>query len=195
MEGREEAPHPASAVELQSLLARERAGWPFLVYRDADSRLDFLTLDANAGRVTIGRREGNDLVLHWDREVSRSHAEIELVGGGWAVADDGLSRNGTYLNGARVRGRRRVQDGDILRIGRTSLVVRVPAEGSSLATASSDGLAIVEQLTPTQRRVLVALCRPYREGQKFSSPATNQEIASEVFLSVDAVKNHLRTLF
>jgi DNA-binding NarL/FixJ family response regulator len=42
--------------------------------------------------------------------------------------------------------------------------------------------------------VLVALCRPYRHGG-FATPATNQDIAREVFLSVDAVKMHLRTLF
>ena len=51
------------------------------------------------------------------------------------------------------------------------------------------------ELTDTQRRVLVALCRPYRDGGRFASPATNQQIADEVFLSVDAVKMHLRTLF
>jgi DNA-binding NarL/FixJ family response regulator len=45
-----------------------------------------------------------------------------------------------------------------------------------------------------QRQVLLALCRPYRDGN-FATPATNQDIASEVFLSVDAVKMHLRTLF
>ena len=50
------------------------------------------------------------------------------------------------------------------------------------------------QLTDTQRSVLVALCRPYRDND-FATPATNQEIAGELFLSVDAVKMHLRTLF
>ena len=51
------------------------------------------------------------------------------------------------------------------------------------------------QLTDTQRRVLLALCRPYRDGDSFATPATNQQIAAEVCLSVDAVKTHLRTLF
>jgi DNA-binding NarL/FixJ family response regulator len=50
------------------------------------------------------------------------------------------------------------------------------------------------QLTDTQRRVLVALCRPYRDGD-FTTPATNQQIADELYLSVEAVKMHLRTLF
>ena len=51
------------------------------------------------------------------------------------------------------------------------------------------------QLTDTQHRILVALCRPTRAGNGFAPPATNQEIADEVFLSVDAVKAHLRTLY
>ena len=50
-------------------------------------------------------------------------------------------------------------------------------------------------VTDTQRRVLVALCRPFREGSEFASPATNKQIAEEVFLSVDAVKANLRALF
>ena len=50
-------------------------------------------------------------------------------------------------------------------------------------------------LSTTQRRVLVGLCRPYKDGGSFATPATNQQIADELFLSVDAVKTHLRVLF
>ena len=53
---------------------------------------------------------------------------------------------------------------------------------------------VLADLPPTQRQVLVALARPYKHDE-FATPATNQEIASELFLSVDAVKSHLRTLF
>ncbi len=51
------------------------------------------------------------------------------------------------------------------------------------------------RLTDTQRAILVALCRPRAEGNRYATPATNQEIAAEVFLSVDAVKAHLRALY
>ncbi|HTT95718.1 MAG TPA: hypothetical protein VMF55_13680 [Solirubrobacterales bacterium] len=51
------------------------------------------------------------------------------------------------------------------------------------------------RLTDTQLAILAALCRPISSGNRFATPATNQEIADEVFLSVDAVKGHLRTLY
>ena len=50
-------------------------------------------------------------------------------------------------------------------------------------------------VSPAQRKVLVALCRPYKDGAAFATPATNTEIAAELHLSVDAVKTHLRALF
>jgi hypothetical protein len=51
------------------------------------------------------------------------------------------------------------------------------------------------RLTDTQLGILAALCRPIAAGNSYATPATNQEIAEEVFLSVDAVKGHLRTLY
>jgi hypothetical protein len=51
------------------------------------------------------------------------------------------------------------------------------------------------RLTDTQRRVLVALCRPLKGGGEVAAPATDAEIAADVFLSVDAVSGHLRALY
>lgn len=51
------------------------------------------------------------------------------------------------------------------------------------------------RLTDTQRQILAALCRPRAEGNRYATPATNQEIAAAVYLSVDAVKAHLRALY
>ena len=59
---------------------------------------------------------------------------------------------------------------------------------------SSDALTAAG-VSPAQRRVLVALCRPFKEGTSFATPATNQQIADELHLSVDAVKTHMRALF
>ena len=38
------------------------------------------------------------------------------------VCDDGISRNGTFVNNDRISGRRRLRDGDVIRVGRTMLV-------------------------------------------------------------------------
>jgi DNA-binding CsgD family transcriptional regulator len=51
------------------------------------------------------------------------------------------------------------------------------------------------ELSPAQRRVLIALCRPYAGGAAFARPATNQQVADELSLSIPAVKTHLRSLF
>ena len=63
-----------------------------------------------------------------------------------------------------------------------------------MATVTSVGPHVAELLTPAQRRVLIALCRPFRDST-YSTPATNQQIADELVVSVDAVKSNLRALF
>jgi hypothetical protein len=50
------------------------------------------------------------------------------------------------------------------------------------------------RLTPAQRRVLVALCRPFRDAV-YASPASNRQIVAELVVGVDAVKARLKELF
>jgi predicted component of type VI protein secretion system len=146
--------------------------------------------------MTIGRGAGCDLQLPEDAQVSRVHAQLERVGPDWTLIDDGLSRNGTYVNGQRISGRRRLRDGDIVLIGATSLTYRAFRGPVSQATlVAGEMLAAVTSLSDTQRQVLLALCRPFRDGAPYATPATNQQIGAELYLSVDAVKTHLRTLF
>lgn len=183
--------HPG---ELGRVREAEGARVPFLLYRDGFGVLHIHHLPGSRERAVIGRRGTSDLVVDWDDRVSRTHAELERVGGEWAVQDDGLSRNGTFLNEERVNGRRRMRDGDQLRVGHTVLVFRSPAHGSSEPTRAPDGPQAVH-VSPTQRRVLTALCRPYASSGGFATPATNEAIAAELHLSVDAVKGHLRVLF
>ena len=38
-------------------------------------------------------------------------------------------------------------------------------------------------------------CRPFGASSTFASPASNQQIAEELHLSIDGVKTHLRALF
>jgi hypothetical protein len=76
----------------------------------------------NAAPVTVGRGGQNDLVLTSDEFASARHARIELRGDGVWVQDL-ESTNGTFVNGARVAGAQRLDDGDVVRVGATDLVV------------------------------------------------------------------------
>ncbi|HSS04375.1 MAG TPA: FHA domain-containing protein [Solirubrobacterales bacterium] len=189
------APHSLSPSELKELLAAERTGQPFLVFRREEGELALFTIGGGEQARTIGRRAETDLAIAWDSEVSGLHAELQVLGGEWAILDDGLSTNGTYVSGQRVNGRRRLRDGDRIRIGQTILVYKAGGPATVQETVAAGETAALQELTETQRRVLVALCRPYRDGGNFTRPATNQQIADEVFLSVEAVKMHLRALF
>jgi hypothetical protein len=180
---------------LKALLEAERTGVPFLHWLDDEGEQHILMMSAERSRVTIGRREQSDIPLPWDPEVSRAHALLEPVGEEWTLLDDGLSRNGSFVNGSRVHGRHRLHDRDRMCFGNTHVVYREPrpAEGSE-STARAPGAPGGAPLTETQRKLLIALCRPI-VASSTTTPATNPQIAAEVFLSVDAVKTNLRTLF
>lgn len=149
---------------------------------------------AEGGTLSLGRDQDADINLGFDRQVSRLHAELERRGREWVIADDGLSRNGTFVGGERVVGKRRLRDGDAIRAGSTVLVYRDPATTETSGTASAGEGVAPAAITDMQRCVLIALCRPFREGGEFTTPATNKAIAEEVHLSVQAVKRHLRDL-
>jgi hypothetical protein len=187
--------HRATPAELKERLETDRAGRPYLIYRAADGGQQLLVLGDDAGRITLGRSSRADLSLSWDREVSRHHAVLERSVDGWSVVDDGRALNGTFVNGERVRGRRRLRDGDVVQLGETAIAFRDPQPHMSLATIPAQAVPAPVRISDAQRRVLVALCRPYGEGRQFAAAPTNAQVAEELVLSVDAVKTHLRALF
>jgi FHA domain len=186
-------PHTSTPVELKERLEAERAGSPFLVYRDASRRQRICALPGPQGKVTIGRRPTSDVALNWDPVVSRVHASVEQVGDSWIIED--LSSNGSFVNGERLSGRHRLEDGDIILVGSTPIAFREPGAGPEQSTERAGSAPMRTDLSDAQRRVLAALCRPYREDPAFAIPATNNAIAAELILSVAAVKGHLRKLF
>ena len=128
-------------------------------------------------------------------EASRVHSELVRVGEEWTIADDGLSRNGTYVNGQRLGGRRRLRDGDIVRFGTTEALFRVPGPVILEETKPPVSTHPPPSLSPAQRRVLVALARPFTGDVEHAVPASNRQIAEELVVTVDAVKANLRALF
>ena len=58
-----------------------------------------------------------------DRQISRQHARVVRREDAWYVEDLG-SKNGTFINQVRVTRTKRVEPGDTIRIGNTSMIVR-----------------------------------------------------------------------
>ena len=186
-------PITVTAGELAEVIAAEREGQPFLVLRDGDGSQVLRVLEG--ARVTVGRDPESDLELSWDTNVSRLHAVLERLAGSWTVADDELSTNGTFVNEARVRSRRRLKDRDVVRFGGTEAVYRDPTAQAD-ETPQIPGQAATEAVSPAQRRVLAALCVPLLEVKEpVNAPPSNKEIAEAVNLSVESVRSHLKALF
>src|SRR3954465_4430163 len=201
--------HRVSPVELKARVEAERLGRPFLLHVNDAGAQRLVDLPADRERLTLGRGEACDVALPWDGEASRVHALLERLHDEWSVDDSGSrngvlvqrgrgvdgrgSRNGSFVNGERVNGRRRLRDGDVLRVGRTLIVFRAPPGGDSVQTLPADDDA-VPSLTAAQRRVLIEVCRPFA-ASSFAAPASTRQIAEALVVSPDTVKTHLRALF
>ncbi|MEA2221242.1 MAG: hypothetical protein QOJ35_3868 [Solirubrobacteraceae bacterium] len=183
----------ASAAELKERLEAARCEAPFVIYREADDSQRIVVLDQCAS-LTIGRQDASDVPLPWDTAVSRVHAMLERVGEEWTLVDDGSSRNGSFLNGERVHGRRRLSDGDVIRVGHTTIAYIVPRDRHVASSTAAVSSSRIPYFTTAQRRVLVALCRPLVDAG-FGAPSSNQQIATELFLGVETVKSHMQALF
>lgn len=142
-------------------------------------------------RVAIGKAPGNDVTVEGDESMSHLHAVFERYGAGWCVRDLG-SRNGTFLNGGRILGERGLRSGDEIIVGRTRLVYRGEADADYTRTRGGEA---APELTRREREVLLALCRPVLSGAMFTKPASIREIAEALFVTQNAVKQHLSRLY
>lgn len=69
--------------------------------------------------ITIGRSSDNDICIQ-DPKVSRKHCQIIQDDKGYIIVDTN-SKNGTYVNGAKLHGPVKLNKSDIVRIGNTTL--------------------------------------------------------------------------
>jgi pSer/pThr/pTyr-binding forkhead associated (FHA) protein len=177
--------------ELEARREAERLGERFLLYRDAEGRQIIHALAEGRASVTIGRRPEADVSVPWDPEMSRVHAELAVRAGEWTISDDGLSQNGTWVNGLRLTGRRRLRDGDLVRVGRTMFIFRDPVPVGVGPTLVPGELPATPRFSEQQQRVLQALCRPLFQDGEGINPASDEEIAEATGIPLEAVAAEL----
>ena len=103
----------ADRTQLRSRVDLPRAA--ALIVNDGPSAGDRFPVEREA---LLGRA-GADIVVQ-DPEASRQHARVRPMNGGLELTDLG-SANGTIVNGQRIERPAQLVDGDVIKIGRTSL--------------------------------------------------------------------------
>ena len=183
-----------SPEELEERQAALERGAPFLLFRDGDGRQHIYALPEPVDAITVGRRVEADISLPWDPEASRLHAELSFRAGEWTICDDGWSQNGTWVNGLRLAGRRRLADGDLVKIGRTIIGFHQPGVDGPGPTLVQGELSATPRFSDQQQRILRALCKPlFADGDGFN-PASDLEVADATGIDVDVVTSELDLL-
>lgn len=141
---------------------------------------------------TIGSDPDSVDIAVSDATVSGVHASLERVGTAWLLRDLG-SRNGTRLNGERLNGQHRLRNGEEVLLGRTRFVFRDHVDAGRPTTDALAGPPT--DITRTEKRVLVELCRPLVTHNAFQPPASVREIAGRLFIGKNAVQAHLTNLY
>lgn len=171
-------------VEHEARLAAERTGRAHLVFRDRAGHQVIYQLPEHGRRtVVLGRLRECEVCLDWDLEVSRSHARVHPADGEWAITDED-SRNGSFVNRERLRPTRGLRDGDIVVLGRTSILFRQPALGDAGEPS---------RLSDLERRVLIELCRPLADPAH-GRPAEDRAIADRLGLRSAELDHRIRRL-
>lgn len=144
-------------------------------------RLEILSSPATFGR----RSSQSDASIQLDdHRVSKRHISVEFSGVSWRVTDL-ESKNGTFLNGARLDGGKTAEltDGSILRVGDSLLVFR-----SSRPPTNDNAL---DQFLPGLSPSMEALRRRLRRIAGSSGPAlllgetgTGKEFAAKAFFEL-----------
>src|SRR5215813_15321290 len=104
--------------------------------------------------LTVGRGTECDLVLP-ERQVSRQHIKIKLVGEQYYIQDLD-SKNGTWVNGQQLKGARELRDGDEIHL---ALAVRIRFIGSGATSPLATEVPAFNvgrlRLDPEARRVFI----------------------------------------
>ena len=113
-------PPSAEPVRQKEAPGRRVIGW-MITFDGCSEGAPFILRE---GRNAIGRDGRCEISLPGDQMISETHAFMIWRMGHTQVADNN-SQNGTFLNEEDVLGQVEVKDNDVIRVGRTRLLVRL----------------------------------------------------------------------
>lgn len=154
---------------------------PGLVLIFANGRPAYRVLRAEGGTVELGRLQlGEEASV--DSAISRQHARLVFEGASWQVSDLG-SRNGTFVDGARVDGQASAASTCLVRIG-SALLLACP----DVVSFGRYGLRMRDGIVegPGLHKALEAVALARRIGMATSllisgESGTGKEIAAKTF--------------
>ncbi len=108
----------------------------------------------DASVVSVGRHAMSDLRFDPQSEldVSTRHAEFRDSGGSWSITDQ-ASTNGTFVNGERITGERRLANGDIVSFGANGPRVEVNGIATSAPPPTSMRSSPPPETRPSPQRM------------------------------------------
>ena len=104
--------------------------------RGLNGELEGKSFDSSSDRLQVGAHPLNEVEIRKDRTVSRVHCEVFVGGDGRVWVKDLGSRNGTRVNGIRVR-EAELREGMVLQVGEVELAFTLLAERNALSIATS----------------------------------------------------------
>jgi MoxR-like ATPase len=109
-------------------------------------------IEITDGKTLIGRDTDCEFIIP-DGDISRHHSRISRSGG-TIVIEDLDSRNGTFVNSARVEGQFPIKHLDVIQVGKTVLVVHDP-DSQTIAVGDEGEEPTVESFTLAYVKELV----------------------------------------
>ncbi len=152
----------------------------YLVIRDDTKWSDVFRL-VPGRKVTIGRAPNNAIVIK-DEKCSRFHAELFNADGRWTVRDLD-SRNGTIVGTEPIDEDKRLDTGDVIRIGKTQLAyVNDLSSAYNESSASPAGASepVPEAVHETPFDTTVSTITHRRGQTRFLDPADHESVGSEI---------------
>ena len=186
------APH--ATREFREVEAVRATGHAYLTYRDA-VRFHAVALSPITPVLYIGRDDDCAVRITSDVRVSRRHARLIFGAGQWSI-EDGPSTNGTFVDGKRTSGEQILAEGAEITVGKTNLSFHAPASSTLVSTLAEGPSVALLHPTPTQRKVLVELVRPFLDpGAEMAVSPTNATIAETLGYQVATIRDAISDLY